>query len=126
MLRHVLLLAFLTVANSATAAEEPIFERGATLKTEATGGVGGEGPVWHPELGVLCSGKGHVNQLDRQKQPRIFRKDAGTNGLIFDRKGRLVACDSKGRRVIRLEADGTMTVLADRYEGKRFNTPNDL
>jgi gluconolactonase len=107
-------------------AAEEIFAPGATLKVEAEGGVGGEGPAWHPKLGVLTSGNGHVNQLDLDGKSRIYRKDAGTNGLLFDRQGRLLACDSEHRRMIRLEPDGKLTVLTDRFQGKRYNTPNDL
>ncbi len=107
-------------------AEEPIFEPGAKRKVEATGGVGGEGPVWHPELGVLSSGNGHICRLDRDGQASIYRKGAGTNGLLFDHQGRLVACESERRRVTRTGADGKITVLTDRYKGKRYNTPNDL
>jgi gluconolactonase len=55
----------------------------------------------------------------------VFRHNA-SNGLLFDQKGRLVACESGLRRVTRTEKDGRITVLADRFEGKRFNTPNDL
>lgn len=50
----------------------------------------------------------------------------GSNGLTYDRQGRLTIDQHGNRRVIRLEADGRETVLADRYEGKRFNSPNDL
>jgi gluconolactonase len=107
-------------------AAEEIFAAGAKLKVEAEDGVGGEGPAWHTKLGVLMSGKGHINQLDRDGQTRIYRKDAGTNGLLFDRQGRLLACDSEHRRMIRLKADGKLTVLTDRFQGKRYNTPNDL
>jgi gluconolactonase len=116
-----------TLALAATAlAEEEIFVPGARLKVEAAGGAGGEGPAWHPELGVLSSGNGHIYQLTRDGQSRIYRKGAGTNGLLFDAKGRLVACDSERRRICRTEPDGTLTVLTDRYQGKRYNTPNDL
>jgi gluconolactonase len=107
-------------------AADEIFAPGATLKVEAKGGVDGEGPAWHPKLGVLTSGNGHVNQLDLDGKTRIYRKDAGTNGLLFDRQGRLLACDSEHRRMIRLEADGKLTVLTDRFQSKRYNTPNDL
>jgi gluconolactonase len=107
-------------------AADDIFAPGATLKVEAEGGVGGEGPAWHPKLGVLMSGNGHINQLDPDGKARIYRKDAGTNGLLFDRQGRLLACDSEQRRMIRLESDGKLTVLTDRFQGKRYNTPNDL
>src|SRR5262245_53886212 len=114
------------VAIAAVQAEEPIFAPGAALKVDAANGAGGEGPAWHPKLGVLSSGNGHVNRLTRDGQSRVHRKDAGTNGLLFDAQGRLVACESERRRVTRTEADGTVTVLTERYGGKRYNTPNDL
>lgn len=105
---------------------EPIFEPGAALKVEAANGAGGEGPAWHPELGVLSSGNGHVNRLARDGTASVYRKGAGTNGLLFDHRGRLLACEPALRRVTRTEPDGTVTVLTDRYQGKRYNSPNDL
>jgi gluconolactonase len=50
----------------------------------------------------------------------------GTNGLTLDKQGRLTICDQGNRRITRLEKDGHFTMLADRYQGKRFNSPNDL
>src|SRR5437868_13732144 len=119
----VCLLALL--ARTATA-EEPVFASGAKLKVEAEGGVGGEGPAWHPKLGLLTSGNGHINQLDRTGKSSIYRKGAGTNGLLFDAQGRLLACEPEKRRVTRTELDGTITVLTDSYQGKRYNQPNDI
>ena len=52
-------------------------------------------------------------------------REPGANGLVFDPGGRLVLCQHGDRRVARLEADGRFTTLADRYRGKRFNSPND-
>lgn len=98
----------------------------AKLKVEAEDGSGGEGPAWHPELGVLSSGNGHISRLGRDGKKTIQRKDAGTNGLLFDARGRLLACEPKLRRVTRTELDGTLTVLTDNYQGKRYNQPNDL
>lgn len=106
--------------------DESIFAPGAQLKVEAGEDVGGEGPAWHPELGLLTSGRGHINRLTKSGQSSIYRKDAGTNGLLFDREGRLLACEPKLRRVTRTERDGTVTVLTDRFEGKGYNEPNDL
>jgi gluconolactonase len=103
-----------------------VFAPGAKLKVEAGGGAGGEGPAWHPELGVLSCGNGHIYQLTRDGRSRIYSKGAGANGLQFDREGRLVACDAERRRVTRTGPDGKLTVLTDRYQGKRYNTPNDL
>ncbi len=56
----------------------------------------------------------------------MFRAQAGSNGLLFDQQGRLVVCEARNRRVTRIEPDGSLTILAAGYEGKRFNSPNDL
>ena len=57
----------------------------------------------------------------------VFRSPAGyTNGHTVDRQGRLISCEHGNRRVTRTEPDGSVTVLADRYQGKRFNSPNDV
>ncbi|WP_217238544.1 SMP-30/gluconolactonase/LRE family protein [Streptomyces sp. AC555_RSS877] len=56
----------------------------------------------------------------------VFRTPAGhSNGNTLDPRGRLVTCEQGNRRVTRTEPDGTVTVLADRYDGKRLNSPND-
>lgn len=56
----------------------------------------------------------------------VFRTPAGyVNGNTLDREGRLISCEQGNRRVTRTEHDGRVTVLADRFEGKRFNSPND-
>jgi gluconolactonase len=86
----------------------------------------GEGPAWHPELGLLTSGEGHVMRRDLGGKVSVYVEGAGTNGLMFDRQGRLVMCQPAFRRVARRETDGTITVLAERYDGKPFNQPNDL
>jgi gluconolactonase len=86
----------------------------------------GEGPAWHPELGLLTSGEGHIYRRSRDGAVSIYRRDSGSNGLMFDHQGRLVICEAERRRITRIESDGRLTVLADRYEGKRFNQPNDL
>jgi gluconolactonase len=107
-------------------ADEEIFPHEARLKVEAANGSGGEGPAWHPKLGVLTSGNGHTYVLDRSGRSRIFRRDSGSNGLLFDQQGRLLACESAQRRITRSELDGTIKVLTDRYNGKRYNETNDL
>jgi gluconolactonase len=77
-------LCVLVCAGWSRAAGESIFDPESKLKVEAGDGAGGEGPAWHPKLGVLSSGNGHIYQLDREGKSRIYRKDAGTNGLLFD------------------------------------------
>lgn len=126
MHRCALVLAWLLAASLAAAAEPAIFDPGAALREEAGGGVGGEGPAWHPRLGVFTSGNGHVNLLEPSGKARIFRKDARTNGLLLDPDGNLVMCEPVLRRVSRLAPDGMLMVLTDRFEGKRYNSPNDL
>ncbi len=107
-------------------AEDPIFEKGAKLKVVAEKGVAGEGPAWHPKLGVLTSGNGHINRLDTDGKSSVHRKDAGTNGLLFDRDGSLLACEPVQRRVTRTTPDGKLTVLTDSFGGKKYNQPNDI
>ncbi|MFO0871197.1 MAG: SMP-30/gluconolactonase/LRE family protein [Pirellulales bacterium] len=114
------------VGTGAAGGAAEIFEPGAQLQVVAGAGAGGEGPAWHPDLGVLSSGNGHIMQLTPDGKSKIFREDAGTNGLLFDRRGRLIACEPKLRRVTRLELDGSLTVLTERYEGHRYNQPNDV
>ncbi len=115
-----------TVAALAPAADDPIFERGAKLKVEAEKGVAGEGPAWDPKLGVLTSGNGHINRLDTAGKSSVHRKDVGTNGLLFDRDGSLLACEPVQRRVTRTTPDGKLTVLTDSFGGKKYNQPNDI
>jgi gluconolactonase len=119
-------LAATLATTPAAVADEPIFAPGAQLTLEAENGSGGEGPAWHPELGLLTSGNGDLCQLDRKGRSRIYRQGAGTNGLLFDRQGRLLACEAEQRRVTRIDPGGEVTVLTARYQGRRYNQPNDL
>src|SRR5262245_39660306 len=112
---RVLAIAFLLIASSPLFAQDEIFVKRAMLKVEAQGG--GEGPAWHPELGVLMSGhEGNINRLDRTGKTVVHRAGANTNGLLFDAKGQLLACEPGQRRVTRTEADGKITVLTDKYD----------
>jgi sugar lactone lactonase YvrE len=104
---------------------EPVFAAGARPELVLESGAG-EGPAWHPEQGLFFSGRGGITRLDRDGGVHLFRENAGTNGLLFDTRGRLLACEPARRRVTRTEPDGSTTVLAERFEGRRFNTPNDL
>lgn len=92
------------------------------------GSVGAsEGPVWTPQGELLFTGQNRIMKRTKDGAIQIFREPSGgANGLLFDFQGRLIACEASSRRVTRTEADGTITVLADRYEGHRFNQPNDL
>jgi N-acyl-D-amino-acid deacylase len=111
----------LRVGNDA----RPLFEDHAQPQLLQERGAG-EGPAWHPELGLLTSGEGHVFRRDRDGQVQIHRRDTGSNGLLFDLTGRLVMCEAAARRITRVEPDGMVTVLAAGYAGQPFNQPNDL
>ena len=77
---------------------------------------------WDPdgEVTVFRSKSGYTGtDIGRYHQP-------GSNGLTFDPDGRLTICQHGNRRVLRVEPHGNVTVLADRYEGRRLNSPNDL
>ena len=122
-MRFVLSLLFATTAIAAE--DKPIFE--GKLAEIAGKGSAGEGPAWDPKLGILTSGSdGHIHRFSRDGVSSIHRKDAGTNGLLFDREGRLIACEPKLKRVTRTETDGTLKVLTDSFGGKKYNTPNDV
>lgn len=89
-----------------------------------------EGPVWFGDLNCVLWSDIPNDRIMRYI-PGVgtseFRKPAGnTNGHTRDRQGRLVSCSHGNRHVERTEHDGTITVLASHYEGKRLNSPNDL
>ena len=94
----------------------------------ATGFRFTEGPLWHHD-GYLLFSDIPANTIYKwmpDGEVTVFRKPSGyANGLTFDRQGRLIACEHVTRRVTRTELDGSITVLADRYDGKRLNSPND-
>jgi gluconolactonase len=69
----------------------------------------------------------NVNRLTKEGKVEAFRTDVpGANAAMVDPEGRVLACEADGRRVTRTEKDGTLTVIADSYEGKKLNSPNDL
>ena len=86
----------------------------------------GEGPAWHPDLGLLTSYDGAIMRRSKEGNQSIYMEDSGSNGLLFDREGRLVICQAKYRRIARRDNSGKLTVLADNYRGSKFNQPNDL
>jgi len=101
-----------------------------------------EGPVWRQRTGDLLFSnipKNAVMRWSAKDGLSVFMQQSGytgsapftgpepgSNGLTLDRDGNLVLCQHGDRRITRVAADGSKTVLAERYEGKRFNSPNDL
>lgn len=95
-----------------------------------TGTRWGEGPVWFGDGRYLLWSDIPNNRILRWEEETgavsVFRKPSNfANGNTRDRQGRLVTCEH-GRRVTRTEYDGTITVLADSFQGKKLNSPNDL
>lgn len=91
-----------------------------------------EGPLWHPD--------GYWLFVDLRREPPVIHRmspaggtpdivrepSGGTNGMTLDLQGRLLMCEGDNRRITRMEADGTINVVADRWDGKRFHRPNDI
>ena len=103
----------------------------ARLETLYTGCRWSEGPAYFPAGRYLVWSDIPNNRMLRYDEAdgnvSVFRQPANnTNGNTVDRQGRLVSCEHLGRRVTRTEFDGTITVLADRWNGKRLNSPNDV
>lgn len=114
-----LLLPLLSAADTPATAGPP--------KLEADNAGAGEGPSWDPSSGWLYfTGQGKISRWRPGGPPDVVREAGGVNGTLIDRQGRMIANESGARRVTRTERDGSVVVLAETYEGKRFNSPNDL
>ena len=104
--------------------------RNAFLETIATGMLWAEGPVYFGDGNYLIWSDIPNNRMMRWLPGtgiEVFRADSNyANGNTRDRQGRLVTCEHGSRRVTRTEYDGTITALADAYQGKRLNSPNDV
>jgi gluconolactonase len=101
----------------------------APLEKLADGFAWLEGPVWLADMQCLLFSDIPNDRIMRWTQTGgvdLFRHPAGyPNGQTRDRQGRLITCSHHGRCVQRTEIDGRITVIADRFEGKRLNSPND-
>jgi gluconolactonase len=102
-----------------------------SLRRIWTGGVWTEGPVWFGDMHSLIFSDIPNNKLMRydtmHHKTTVFRYPSNfANGNTRDRQGRLLSCEQGTRRVTRTEYDGTITVLADKYEGKPLNSPNGV
>jgi gluconolactonase len=102
-----------------------------TLEQVASGMRWAEGPAYFPEEGYLLVSDIPNNRImkynERDGSFTVFRSPSNfSNGNTRDGQGRLVTCEHLTRRVTRTEKNGKVTVLADRFEGKRLNSPNDI
>lgn len=120
---------------------DAIVPAGATLEKLAEGFLFGEGPVWAGD-GTLLFSDPNGNRIYRWSERdgmSVFREQSGyagadvalygqpgSNGLTLDPQGHLIVCEHGNRRVSRLLPDGSERVLADRFGGRRLNSPNDV
>ena len=109
----------------------PAFAGTMAVERVATGFRWAEGPVYFPagryvlfsdipnnRIMRFCEDDGHVS---------VYRHPSmNSNGNTIDREGRLITCEHSGRRVTRTELDGSITIIADKYNGKKLNAPNDV
>ena len=102
---------------------------GATVTKLADGFVFTEGPAVDPEGNVLFSDvRGNtIYKWTVGDGLSTFREDSGnSNGLFFDSQGNLLTCEPGNRRVTRTSPDGAVTIIADSYDGRALNSPNDI
>jgi len=121
---------------------DKLVPKDAVIEILAGGFEWSEGPVWVANPGYLLFSDIPHNKIVKWSpqdgistylQPAGYTgkepftgREPGTNGLTLDREGRLVMCAHGDRCIQRQEKDGKITILADKYDGKRFNSPNDL
>lgn len=122
---------------------DALIDTGAEIEQLSSGHKWTEGPVWNSRQKMLLFCDIPNNEINRwdaasgkvsvYMKPSGYEgpdsgrsKEPGTNGLIYGPDGRLIACDHGNRRLFRLYEDGTKVTLIGRFEGKRFNSPNDL
>lgn len=121
---------------------DQLVPKDAKLEKIADGFTWVEGPVWNKQGGYLLFSDIPANTVYKWKEGQgtslflklsgysgtapFAGKEPGSNGLTFDAEGRLVLCRHGERQIGRLESDGTITPLADHYDGHKINSPNDL
>jgi gluconolactonase len=106
-----------------------VVDPAARLETLYREGRWCEGLCWAPALGGLVFSDvkaNHIRVLTEAREAKSLRDPSNNaNGNALDAAGRLVTCEHRGRRVVRREADGRLTVLAEAFEGRPLNAPND-
>ena len=105
--------------------------RNTPIKRLHVGTLWAEGPAWNGVGRYLvwsdAPNNVQMRWLDENGQVSTFRHPSGnSNGNTFDYQGRQLSCEHGGRRVVRYEPSGAITVVAERYQGKRLNSPNDI
>ena len=110
-------------------AADELVAPGAKVERLASGFLFTEGPACDAEGNVFFTDipNARIHKWSLDGKLTTFRENSGgANGLYFDRDGNLLACEGGNRRVTSISSDGKVTVLADSYQGKKLNSPNDL
>ena len=102
-----------------------------SMKRLHTGTSWAEGPAWNGVGRYLVwsdiPANVQLRWIEDDGRTTVFHNPSGySNGNTFDYEGRQLSCEHGGRRVVRYESNGTLTVIADKFEGKRLNSPNDI
>jgi len=109
---------------------DDIVPKGSKLEKIATGFMFTEGPIWDAEKKCLYFSDipgDKMRKWTADKGVELFREPSGkSNGLTLDKQKRLLACEHANRRVSRTEPDGKVVSIADKYDGKKLNSPNDV
>ena len=110
---------------------KPLFAGHIRVERLWTGAVWSEGPAWFAAGRYLVWSDIPNNRMLRFTEPSgevsVFREPSNnSNGNTVDNQGRLVTCEHLTRRVTRTEIDGSISVIADKWQGKRLNSPNDV
>ena len=114
---------------------DPRFEKykvgNAVIEKLHTGARWAEGPAWNAQANFLLwsdiPNNRQFRRLEEDGHVSVYREPSGySNGNTFDFEGRQLSCQHANRRVVRYEHDGSVTVIADKWQGKPLNSPNDI
>jgi len=109
--------------------KESLVAPGEKIKKLAGGMKFTEGPAWFPAKKTLVFSdipNSKLMQWNEADGLSIFRQSESSNGNILDLEGRLITCQHAGRNLLRTDSDGKITVLTEKVDGKRYNSPNDV
>ncbi len=124
-----IMLLFLVVATGSSVEAVSVVAPGAKVEKLAGGFRFTEGPAADAEGNIFFSDipNNRIHRWSLNGTLSTFRENSGgSNGLYFDKKGNLLACEGGDRRLVSIDPQGKVTVLADKYQNKRFNSLNDL
>jgi len=124
-----IVLLFVIVAAGCSAENASVVAAGTKVEKLCGGFRFTEGPAADAKGNIFFSDipNNRIHKWSLEGRLSTFRENSGgANGLFFDKKGNLLACEGGGRRLASIDPQGNVTMLADKYDGKRFNSLNDL